>query len=713
MIKIPSSAGQRSATDSSIFKSSIRNTTLFFRKQLWIWPIVAAISLAIVAWSVRGIVEDAVKSTIAESLRTILEADVTALTIWLESQVSNADAIASDPELSGLVRELHGAATQPGFDPLSLNQAPALEELRLRMKPWMEAQGYNGFVVVSMESLVLAAMRDGVVGTLDLPLPEGLIDGMRAGESMVTRPFASSMLLEAEDGEKRVGQPTMFAVSPVRNESGDVIAAFGLRIRPEEDFTRILQVARAGQSGETYAFDGSGLLISMSRFDEQLKEIGLLLDREDSRSILNIQIRDPQVNMTLGKRPQIRRPQQPLTRMALAAIQGETNVDVEGYNDYRGVPVIGAWTWLENYGFGVTTEVDVTEAYRPLYILRYTFWALFGLLAAAALAIFGFTVVVARLNRAARKAAKKVEQLGQYSLQEKIGAGGMGSVYRGNHSMLRRPTAIKLLDPEKTTDHTIARFEREVQLTSQLTHPNTIAVYDFGRTPEGMFYYAMEFLDGVNLESFIWKHGPQPEGRVIHILRQVCGSLGEAHDIGLIHRDVKPSNIILNRRGGLYDVVKLLDFGLVKASDAEHDASLTVAGALTGTPHYMSPESVQNPSAVDARSDLYAVGAVGYFLLTGKHLFTGETIMEICMGHVEKTPVPPSERLGSPISEDLEQLILKCLAKNPDDRPATAVELEEELARCSSAGYWPVSSARAWWIEQDEKNSVSDATVAM
>ncbi|MCB1188769.1 serine/threonine protein kinase, partial [bacterium] len=180
----------------------------------------------------------------------------------------------------------------------------------------------------------------------------------------------------------------------------------------------------------------------------------------------------------------------------------------------------------------------------------------------------------------------------------------------------RRPTAVKLLDLDKVNDDSIQRFEREVQLTCQLNHPNTVAIYDYGRTPEGVFYYAMEYLDGLTLQSLVERYGPQPEARVIRILTQICGSLFEAHSLGLVHRDIKPANIMINRRGGETDIVKVLDFGLVKALDEGKQAGVTGGNMMTGTPLYMSPEAIQTPQLVDPRTDIYAVGAVGYFLLT-------------------------------------------------------------------------------------------------
>ena len=489
----------------------------------------------------------------------------------------------------------------------------------------------------------------------------------------------------------------MLAVAPVRDDSEATIAALGFRIRPEDDFTRILQAARAGDSGETYAFGPDGLLLSGSRFDDELKAIGLIPDRPDAESVLQIEIRDPECDLTKGGRPKKRRSEQSLTRMAADALQGNSGFNVSGYRDYRGVPVIGAWTWLDEYGFGIAAEVDVAEAYRPLYLLRTVFWTLFGLVALGAAGVFVSSIFVARANRTARRAAIEARQLGQYSLDEKIGSGGMGVVYRGHHAMLRRPTAIKLLDADQTSEETIARFEREVQLTSQLNHPNTVAVYDFGRTPEGVFYYAMEYLDGIDLDVLVKRHGAQPEGRVIHLLRQVCGSLSEAHGVGLIHRDIKPANLILTRRGGIADFITVLDFGLVKAVDGNKQAAMTRADTMMGTPAYMSPEAVSNPDSVDARSDVYAVGAVGYFLVTGRPMFEGSNRLEVVMKQTTEMPVPPSKRLSRPICADLEALLLRCLSKSGADRPQSMTELDGALGACASASTWHARDARAWW----------------
>jgi serine/threonine protein kinase len=345
---------------------------------------------------------------------------------------------------------------------------------------------------------------------------------------------------------------------------------------------------------------------------------------------------------------------------------------------------------------GVATEEAVDEAFQTLYVLRRAFMVLFALLVASGSALFGFTVLVERLQASARKSALAARKLGQYVLEQEIGHGANGTIYRARHSLLRRPVAIKLLSPDMTNEANAARFEHEVQMTSQLTHPNTVAIYDYGRTPEGLFYFAMEYLGGIDLDQLVRQFGPQPEGRVIYLLRQVCGSLSEAHRIGLIHRDVKPANIILTRRGGVCDLVKVLDFGLVKAVNVGPAAGMQ-ANAVVGTPHFMSPGAIEKPESIDARSDLYSLGAVGYWLLTGKTLFDDQTVEALLVCQVKAQPLPPAERLGKPVSADLADLLMRCLAKSPEQRPPSAEALEQALAACASAGTWTSVDAEHWW----------------
>jgi len=296
-----------------------------------------------------------------------------------------------------------------------------------------------------------------------------------------------------------------------------------------------------------------------------------------------------------------------------------------------------------------------------------------------------------------RKRAREAAQLGQYTLVEKIGEGGMGAVYRAQHALLRRPTAIKLLLPERTNQRDLARFEREVQLTSRLTHPNTIAIYDYGRTSDNVFYYAMEYVDGVSLERLVEDDGPQPAARVIHLLVQACGALAEAHGVGLVHRDIKPANLLLSEHGWAHDMIKVVDFGLIKDITPERSPSITMADTISGTPHYLSPEAIRDPGHLDGRADIYALGAVGYWLLTGRVVFEGLTVWEVCGQHLLAPPIPPSAHLGRPVPEDLERVILRALEKEACARFGSAVELRTALLACGDAGGWSPAQAASWW----------------
>ena len=687
-----------SASPPAVGTSSVlARSRSFLRTQLWIWPLVAAVILVFVGVYVRRHMEGAMKAQIASNLQTILNANTEALRAWATTVKSRAEAVSEDVRVADLIAAIVQRSRQPGVTKAALLAAPQLAQLQALLQPELEHYGFAGYVVLDPDFTVVAAAREEVIG---LQSPVGYGERLRLclkGEIIVTPPFPSVGMLPDAQGKLRTGVPTMFAAAPVRSAEGKVIAMLCLRIAPEKDFTRILATAHAGRTGETYAFGPTGLLLSESRFADELKKLGLIPDTPEAQSILALELRDPLVDLTRGKQSPKRRAELPLTRSVATAVAGEDGVDVTGYRDYLGVQSVGAWRWLKDMDIGLVTEVDLAEALGPLQIVRQGFGFIFALLVLAAIAVFLLMRLARRLSESARKAALEAKQLGQYALDEELGSGGFGTVYRGHHALMRRPVAVKLLDPLMATDHSIARFEREVQLTCGLTHPNTIALYDYGRTPEGLFYYAMEYLEGLALDKLVQDYGRQPEGRLIHILRQVCGSLAEAHAQGLVHRDIKPANIVLTQRGGIPDFVKVLDFGLVKARKLEGQAELTGATVTLGTPLYMSPEAVEHPDRVDARSDLYSLGCVGYYLLTGETVFAGLSVGEIMLQQVRSVPEKPSVRLRQPVSADLEDLLMSCLAKKPEGRPASAEALEAALAKCAAATTWGREEAGEWW----------------
>jgi len=328
--------------------------------------------------------------------------------------------------------------------------------------------------------------------------------------------------------------------------------------------------------------------------------------------------------------------------------------------------------------------------------------------------MWSFTIVtcavISRVTYGLRAEVRDARRFGQYVLERKIGEGAMGVVYRATHAMLRRPAAIKLLLKDRASELDLARFEREVQITSRLVHPNTISIFDYGRTSEGVFYYVMEYLDGLDLQRLVEQYGPVEPARAIHILAQVSGALAEAHTLGLIHRDIKPANIVLTERPDEPDVVKVVDFGLVKTFGQKMTES-AACNNITGTPQYMAPEAISQPDTVDGRADLYGLGAVAYFLLTGQPVFQAASALEICSKHMLEAPMPPSQKLGKALPADLEALVLACLAKDRRDRPASAAHLRASLLTCADADRNHLPAARTWWrarraAEPDEPPSV-------
>jgi len=300
-----------------------------------------------------------------------------------------------------------------------------------------------------------------------------------------------------------------------------------------------------------------------------------------------------------------------------------------------------------------------------------------------------------------RREVRQARELGQYSIVRKLGEGGMAVVYLANHRMLRRPTAVKVFLPEKVGEKGLVRFEREVRATARLSHPNTVTIFDYGRTADGLFYYAMEYLEGVSLDEVVQMFGPMPPGRVIHVLHQVAGALSEAHALGLLHRDIKPANVMLTRQGGEADVAKVVDFGLVKTVSGVGELNKTSDDTLVGTPQFLAPEVIEGTGEDSPARDLYALGCVAYHLAAGRPVFTGKTVIETCLAHISKAPEPPSTYLDAPLPRDLEALILELLAKDPKARPPSASALRERLAACEAFGSWTQHDATLWWQQHE------------
>ena len=741
-----------------------------FRPLLWSALSAAAVILAVGFWS-QNAVQRTIEGRLRSELGTAIEANVTALNVWIQGQMRTASLLAADPSIREPAQALlERSRTNPptaGFGPGPRNGAfPAPDA-----DPWLGAlirtlderlllTGYPGAVLVGPQGRIVAAFgrlrvrpgsmvptdhqelfhrvltngRPALVTPFKPTRPGGRgpggppggrrSDGMgpfrgpqegpnprdgagartnRPPERPGDRGF-DRRLGPGPDGPPRGELQVMQILVPVRDAGGEIRGVLAVILRPEDEFTRVLSVARPGASGETFAFDHEGRLLSQSRFDDQLRRLGILTNAPEASSALNLVLRDPGGDLTRGFQwPQPDRAEAPLMALVAKALTESNGVQVLPDRDYRGVPVVGAWHWIDEHQFGVVTKIDASEAFQPLRVLRWIFQILILLILLAAVSGIIAVHISATWRRRFDEAQLRARQLGQYTLIAKIGEGAMGSVYRARHALLRRETAVKLLLPDRADDDLIRQFEHEVQLTCRLTHPNTIQVFDYGHTADGIFYYAMELLEGLTLQDLVDRFGPLPEARAVHLLRQAAESLREAHGIGLIHRDIKPGNLFLCERGGQPDTLKVLDFGLVQDTSARSGIPGTpseggkATSRFLGTPLYMAPETIRQPGHGDVASDLYALSAVAFVLVTGRPPFPAASVDEVWKHHLD-TPAPSPSQCGAPdLSACLEQLILDGLSKDPARRPADMGVFLERLSRSPMANDWTAERRRSWW----------------
>lgn len=650
----------------------------------------AGLMVGVWAWAQHAI-EESIRDLTSDSLTALLQSNVEALEMWIETEILEVQSWANASITRNAVQELESLARANGSTE-TLTQSPSLEHLRTFLGPVLAEPDVFGFLVTNREGQIIGAATDKLVGRRLTPQGQARNASAFSSGWGIYKPVDGSQLVEDVDTSETI--PVILSAATVLNDAGEPIAVLTMFLDPEQDFSRILSVGRLGPTGSTYAFDSNGIMLSELRYEKDLVRLGLVEDQTDAQSTLIVPIRDPGGNLLEGYQPDRNLDEMPLTRAVASAVRGRSRVSLEPYRDYRGVEVVGAWTWLPHHDFGVVTEIDAHQVMNILRPLRLAFWGMFILIAVLTAGVFITAYVISIM----RQKQKTQRVIGQYTLLEKVGEGGMGKVYCARHALLRRPTAVKLLSGGDLTQEMISRFEREVQITSRLTHPNTVEIYDYGRTDAGEFYYVMEFIDGITLADLVEKHGPIKPARAVHFLKQVCASLIEAHEEGIIHRDIKPLNVMICKRGGDYDVVKVLDFGLVKNVIADDALKLTGKDLVRGTPMYISPERLRNPSIATPASDLYSIGVLAFNLLSGKDPYRGASSLDIAEQALHGEPLRLRDVMGDEIPEELDEIVWKCMQKDSADRPASARELLDSLEQLSLV--WTRDDAEEAWIRE-------------
>jgi len=700
----PETATDRQARDAAAARPRVRRSLarIFFgtTEQRVEAVAIAVLILAGVGWWTWSGVKQSVEGARRAYVRALLEARAASLEVWVNAKRAEAERWAATPDVVGAVRTL-AAAARAGASREALASSPAQAQFVRLLAPTVSSDPERVATnAVDRTGRIIAARAAAQVGLTVGKSMQADLARVFAGESRFLSPRPESERVPGA-GAEAFARPVAWLAAPVRDADGQVIAALKIGSYADTRFARILappaELADPESTGDVYAFDETGLLLTTSRYREALRAAGLLAPGARTAAF-NVRLHDPGAAIAAGEPARADHTERPLTRLVAAAIASRAHGDasarrgelLEPYPNYVGREVIGAWQWLPEYELGLAIEVAAEEAYAPLRYLRIAVMTIFGLLVGAVGVALGSTFSLARLDR-------EVRRLGQYRIEGKIDEGGMSTVHRAVHALLKRPTAIKILKPALATDEVIARFEREVVLASRLEHPATVEIFDYGRTRDGTFYYAMEYIDGITLARLVEKDGAQPVPRVAYILRQVCESLREAHGKGLIHRDVKPQNIMLCERGGESDVVKVLDFGLIKDVRATDTRDITQYARLLGTPLYMSPERVRDPAVADPRADIYAVGTVAYYLLTAQRLFDAPNELELQRMVLEVEAPRASAAAPQRLPPALDDLIARCLAKDPAARPQRVDELIDLFAAILREQPWTQEQAVRWW----------------
>lgn len=568
-----------------------------------------------------------------------------------------------------------------------------------------DAEWFSGWCLMELDGRVLAS-SDRRQLDHRWPIGNKALQRIIALESLVV-PAMKSPVADTDLVNGTSNKPAGLSLAPIV-KNGVAIAVLGWMFDPDVAIQPVLDEARFGDTGLVYLFDSGGSLLtrldagpSGAELDPNSTRVGI--DRRLRPLNKPSSIRDVGLQKTSALANG-----SSLTFAVDQAMRGGTGIKLDGYEGNDGTQVVGAYTWLDDLELGLVAEVERQELFPPSQ------WTLVYWILVVSIVIFTLAKLSSILRsltgdpRIKSDSQQAVRRLGQYELHEVIGSGGMGDVYRGTHHLLNRPVAVKVLEGRDLTSQAISRFEREVQVTASLRHPNTVAVYDYGKADGHTLYYVMEHVNGISLQQLVDSFGSQPAARVIHLLLQICSSLSEAHRRQLVHRDIKPANVLISGEPGVWDFVKVVDFGLIKSLELrESTETLTRSDTVTGTPMYMPPECVRDAGMANAQSDIYSIGAVGYVLLAGVPLFEGDNSVDICSKQLHQDPLRPSDRIGRDLPDDLQNVLMSCLRKDPVERPRSVDDLAATLRSCVDVVSWNEGDAMDWWQNEFTQANLS------
>lgn len=647
----------------------------------------------LVAWSSSRINED-LDGLVKHQLENELELKYQSFTSWEENELQRATNWASQAAVASIVEELVEESESLVGDALVEHLSESNAGTRLQSALTELAGRPVKFAVWDRRMYTLADWNQEknpeVLGAFVTSTGANTLARVLKDRPAMYLPYLSSPISLGYRSDDT--SPVLSIFVPVYGDSPKrpiaimMLRGYGL----EESYEDMLLGWNTEENREFYLISRDCAMISPSRYPTENLDIAF---KKPEKKLLPW-VRDPGVNLINGEKPST----QPLgwleTLLARQVKSRDRGVIVEGYRNYVGEKVVGAWQWMPQHEAMLAYEIDFEYSFGAAKAFRYATIGMSTLFGLSLLAFFSY----AAFTRAARRRLRDLSEVGPYQIQEIVGEGGMGRVYLAEHALLCRQSAVKVLIKGENDLSIISRFEREVQLASQLTHPNTIAIYDFGRNKDGIFYYAMEYINGAHLGQLIEYEGALPPGRCIYILRQLCRALQEAHQAGVVHRDIKPQNIMVCNRGGEPDFVKLFDYGLVKAFAPGVSHSTSQTEVVVGTPRFMAPERLNSPWLADPRVDVYSIGALAYFLLTGQlpPLVSPTEGMDSEQAGVETIDLPADV-------VEFGGLLSICMSVEPSTRPSSMMSLLNELEELSEKFQWSREDSLQWWETHEPK----------
>lgn len=687
---------QSSSTTMPIWAERTRQSRR--RTSRWFW-LAALLPTALIGWWTYRGVDAAMQSSIEATLDNAVENLQITTDRFLADESKLVESWARQPLLSQSVSELVKLSrSDPTIEVMrNADQIDQIHEQLRRMSGVSDVK----FVVWDQSFRILASWQcdRADVGSPVHPSGAANLARVMAGETVIFGPERfnnhSQGFVPETDG------PVMAVIVPMKDANGKIIAAMLVRgLRTFEDFDDIFRRICIGSSLDAYAINRDGLMVTNSPVAVALAT-QFRFDYGPDQIAANLRVSDPGVKVANYKFDRddpdasnpidVRRSICPVTVSVAGAMTLSPEVRTEPYVNYAGEQVVGAWRWLSDWQVGVIVEQDAAVAFGPSRLVRFSFLLLGSLLSVTAF------LAAAKLARTATAEHAAIHPLSRYEVLSELGSGGMGVVYRGRHLQLGRDVALKLLRGDRHSEDDRKRFDREAKLAASLSNPHSVMIYDYGHSPQGEAFCVMQLLRGLTLQEVVARGGHQPVGRVLTILRQICDALAEAHGMNLMHRDIKPQNIMLSLDPSVGDWVVVFDYGLAKPLEPDANVYQTSETIWSGTPMYMAPERFREPTKLDPRSDLYSIGCIAYYLLAGRPPFIEsqpESLFSLILG---EQPIGIAIHRGEEIAPEVTAMVMKCMAKKVEDRYKSVAELARDIDKLRLAHAWSVDQTKVWW----------------